>query len=220
MPRLIIYGGGQLGRQIYSLLATHSAHKSQVLGFADDMQDKGVEVIAGVRTLGGLGDIVDESGTRPEEAMLVMGIGYSNMVARGMAYSRAKELGYAFGGFVHPAAYVEPDVQLGEGCIVLAGAVLDQHVTAGPINHFDISTTIGEYSIIDANNYIAAGATLAGSVMVGRNNFIGLDVTVVDDISIGNNNYINAKSLVYKNIDDDRRVVEIHQSRTIKMPGR
>jgi len=213
MDKVLIYGGGRLGRQVYSLLAMYRGDDLEITGFVDDVQPEGTPVIAGVRTLGGLERVAAEPGTAPGQVKLAMCIGYADMPGRGAAYARAKREGYEFVQFIHPSAMVEPDVELGEGCMVLAGTVLDQRVKAGPINHFDISTIVGEHTDIGENNYFAAGATIAGSVDIGRDNFIGLDVTIVNDIGIGNNTFINAKTLVHRNVPDNSQVIEAHQTR-------
>ena len=124
-------------------------------------------------------------------------------------------LGYEFLKLIHPRASVEPSACLDEGVVVLAGAIVDQHVTIGDGSYLHIGSKFGEGCVIGANNYFSAGATFGGSVQVGDNNFFGINATIVNDIKIGSNNFINADSLVYRDVADSLTIVEYREQREV-----
>lgn len=212
---VLIYGGGMLGQQVAYLMVTHFADSHNLLGFIDDTQDAGTDVSEGLKTVGSLERAAASNEYGPGRVHLVFGIGYSNMPARREAFERAKSSGYDFLTLIHPNASVEPSAQLGEGVVVLAGAVVDQYVSVGDLSYLHIGTKIGEKCRLGANNYFSAGATFGGSVQVGSGNFFGINATIVNDITIGSNCFINAGSLIYKPVDDNLRMVEFREQRGV-----
>ena len=213
---MLIYGAGLLGKQVHHLVASHFSSNGKVLGFVDDDAAKAQStVVDGLRNLGPLEAVSTDGAYAPQAVRLVLAIGYSDMKARRQAFRRAKAMGYRFETLIHPGAHVERDVHLGEGVIILAGAVVDQSVTVGDGNYLDIGTLVGEDSVLGANNYLSAGATIGGGVTIGEDNFVGLGVTVVNNVSIGNNNFINAQTLVYRPLGDNRKLVEVHDQRSV-----
>ena len=103
-----IYGAGHLGRQIHHHLRHHCADSAQVLGFIDDTQDAGREVIDGQLTLGPLDQALRNPALRPAAIQLVFAIGYANMTQRRAALDRVLGAGYTLFTVVHPRAVIEP----------------------------------------------------------------------------------------------------------------
>lgn len=212
---VLIYGGGMLGRQVAYLMLTHFAETHNLLGFIDDTQDAGADISEGLKTVGSLELAAVSGDYAPDRVGLVFGIGYSNMPARWEAFERAKSSGYDFLSLIHPNASVEPSAQLGEGVVVLAGAVVDQYVSVGDLSYLQIGCKIGEECRFGDNNYLSAGATFAGGIRVGSGNFFGINATIVDGITIGSNCFINAGSLIYKPVGDNLRMVEFREQRGV-----
>lgn len=215
MDKHIIYGGGLLGRQVYYIVKTYFQDQYNVVGFADDIRNINEIVVDNIPVIGSLNSLALSERYSPQDAKLIFAIGYSDMKARTNAYMNAKGLGYKIEALIHPKAMVEKNVKLGEGVIVQAGAIVDQFVSIDDGNYLDIGTLIGENCNIGMCNYFSAGTTIGGSVTIGRGNLLGLNTTVTTDIVIGDNNFINAKSLVYKDIDSNKQLVEIHESRLV-----
>ncbi len=214
--KVLIYGAGRLGKQVHHLLTAHFADAYTVAGFIDDgPEKKGAMGIGGLPVLGSLEEVSALQEHGPQQVDLVLAVGYADMQSRRQAYEKVKAMGYRLVTLVHPRAHLEPSVHLGEGTIVLAGVLLDQHVRIGSAVYLDIGVRVGEESVIGTNNYLSAGTTVAGYVQVGENNFVGLDCTVVNEVVIGSGNYLNAKSLIHKNIGDDQQVIELHEQRII-----
>ncbi|MBN2560294.1 MAG: hypothetical protein JXQ75_05130 [Phycisphaerae bacterium] len=214
---VLVYGAGLLARQLHHYIKVYMGDRLNLLGFIDDAKPEGAVVVEDVCTVGSL-DAMSASGKySPEDVRLVFAIGYSDMLARSQAFERAKRMGYRFERVLHPKANIEEGVRLGEGVAVLQGALVDQRVTIGDITLVDMGTIVCENCKIGANNFIAAGTTIGGNVTIGANNFIGLNSTVADAVSIGSNNWINAQSLVYKDLGDNTRLVELHEQRLVEM---
>ena len=216
MKQVLIYGGGLLGRQVLYLVRTYYQDTLQVVGFIDDIRKQGELVTDDLTVKGSLADIADSPDYSPEKIYLILAIGYSDMNGRGNAFLRAKEKGYEFLNIIHPKACIEKNVRIAEGIIILAGVIIDQFVTLENANYLDIGTLIGENCQIGPNNYFSAGSTVGGSVTIGSDNFFGLNTTITTDVVIGSNNFVNAKTLVYKNIDDHNKVIELHETHLMR----
>ena len=212
--KLLIYGAGKLGRQIYYHLTNYYKDSATVEGFIDDIKAEGTEVTDGVRCLGGLDELAISELYPAQEYSCVFGIGYSDMTARQCAYQNLRTAGYKLFSVVHPRAVVEADAVIGQGSIILGGSVIDQGVVLGDICYVDIGVTIGEDSVLGSNNFLSSASALGGSVVLGDDNFIGMNSTIVNDIEIGSNVFINAQTLVRSNIEDNSQVIEIHKVRS------
>lgn len=215
---VLVYGGGMLGRQVSHLVSVHFGDAYRVRGFVDDAMPIGTTVVGDIKTVGSLGQCASHDEYSPAKMLLVFGIGYSNMAGRRTAFDNAKARGYEFLNLVHPRASVEPSARLGEGVVVLAGAIVDQYVTIGAASYLHIGSKFGEGCVIGANNYFSAGATFGGSVQVGDNNFFGINATIVNDIKIGSDNFVNADSLVYRDVADSLTIVEYREQREVGRP--
>lgn len=211
--RTLIFGAGKLGHQCLRLLRAHCPDRP-VMGFVDDSRPAGAPVADGLVTLGGLEDC---AARWHADSQLVFAIGYADMAARLRALDRALAAGWRLATLVHPRAWVEPDVQLGEGCIVCAGAIVDKGARLGAGCYVDIGVLVGEDGAIGRANYLSAGANLGGSVRMGDGNFVGMDATIVTDMTVGDRNFINAKTLIHKPVPSDMQVIQVH---SVRMMGR
>lgn len=216
---ILIYGGGALGKQVYYIADTYYKEKLNILGFVDDVQNANTQITKDLTTLGSLSKITEIQEYSPDNVRLLPAIGYSNMHKRGQAFRNAKKLGYIFETLIHPNALVEQNVSIGEGNIILSGAIIDQYAVIDDFNFLDIGIRIGENTVIKENNYLSLGTTIAGSVKIGCNNFFGLNSVVVNDRSVGDNNFINSKALIYKDLDDNKKVVEFYSQHILKGGG-
>lgn len=104
---------------------------------------------------------------------------------------------------VHPNAIVANNVQLGEGTVVMAGAILNPFATVG--KHCIINTGASLDHDVSLGDFvhIAPHSTLCGEVRVGDDTWIGAGSTVIQGVSIGKNCFIGAGSVVIKDIPDN-----------------
>ena len=97
---------------------------------------------------------------------------------------------------VHPSAVVARDVSLGEGTVVMAGAVINTGVRIGRFAVINTGATVDHDNIIEDNVQIAPGANLAGAVTCRKNAFIATGAVVIPRIEIGESAYIAAGAVV------------------------
>lgn len=216
--RIALYGAGWLGRQIHHHLAAWYADRAEVIGFIDDVQPPGVDVVAGRRTLGPLDAARADPALAPGAIKLVFAIGYANMAARRAALDRVLGAGYELFQVLHPKAAIEPGAEPGAGAVVLACAVLDQEVRLGAGCFVDIGVRLGAGTIAGMNNYFSSGTSTGSRVRIGDDCFFGMDCTITTDVSLGSNLFVNAKTLVPRDVGSDLKIVELHKSRELPQP--
>ena len=217
---MVIYGAGHLGRQIYHHVKHHCAQTAQVLGFIDDTKDPGHEVIDGQLTLGSLTQALQNPALLPSAVQLVFAIGYTSMVLRRAALDRVLAAGYPLFTVMHPRAVIEPGAEVGAGCVVLAGAVIDQQVKVGPACFIDINVRLTAGTRVGCNNYFSSGTATGSRVQVGDDCFFGMDCTVTTDVKIGSHVFVNAKTLVPRDVGDNLKLVQLHKGRELPFPRR
>lgn len=212
-----LYGAGHLGRQIHHHLRHHAADRVEVIGFIDDTQPAGVDVIDGLRTLGSFADAAASKELGPAAIRIVFAIGYTSMTMRRAALDRVLGAGYTLAGFEHPRATIEPGARVGPGVIVLANAVIDQDVSVGAGCFIDIGVRLTAGTTVGVNNYFSSGTATGSRVTIGDDCFFGMDCTVTTEVTMGSNLFVNAKTLVPRDVGDDLRLVQVHKSRELPM---
>ncbi len=216
--RLLIYGAGHLGRQLHHHVVAHGGGDVELLGFVDDTQPAGVPVCGGLVTLGDLASAAASPQHGPRTAELLFAIGYTSMTRRRAALERVLSAGYRLFTLIHPRAMIEPGARVGDGSVVLAGAVVDQQVTTGRACFVDIGVRLTAGTQVGHNNYFSSGTSTGSRVHIGDDNFFGMDCTVTTEVTMGSRLFVNAKTLVPRDVGDDVKIVELHKSRELPMP--
>lgn len=110
---------------------------------------------------------------------------------------------------VHPSAVISRYAHLGEGCVVMAGVVVnaDTNIADGVILNtacsVDHDCRIGDYV------HISPGVRLAGGVQVGEQSWIGVGASVKQMVSIGQKVIVGAGASVVSDLPDGVTVVGV-----------
>jgi len=108
----------------------------------------------------------------------------------------------SFPALVHPTAKVASTATIGDGVIVLAGAIVEANSTLEPFCAVCTGATIGQNTRIGAYSTIAPGATVSRNVVIGSRSFVGLQAYIGSYSGIGNDVIVGAKSAVTGIIPD------------------
>lgn len=168
----------------------------------------GLREVAGVPVLGG-DDLLPDLAARGFRHFVV-GVGSTaDTTARANLFRAAVAAGLTPLAVLHPSAWISPSARLGDGCQVLAravvntGAVLGDHVlvnTAAVVEH---DCEIGDHV------HLASGALLCGGVRVGAGAHIGAGAVIRQGLRIGDGALVGAGAVVVRDVPAGARVAGV-----------
>jgi sugar O-acyltransferase (sialic acid O-acetyltransferase NeuD family) len=137
-------------------------------------------------------------------------LGVGNPVLRSKMYDKFVSIGGVFTSTVSPKASIGHfGIDIGEGCNIITGTVIDNSVILGEGCLLNTNSTIGHDSMIGAFVEICPGAIVSGRCTIGGYSFIGTNATILPKINVGCNTIVAAGSVVTQNIPDNCMVAGI-----------
>lgn len=197
MKKLAIYGAGGFGKET-ELLVKHINNQRiewQFIGFFDDH----------TRTdLGGIQELNKYS----DELFLVIAISNPQLrerISKNITNKRIK-----FANLVHPSVIMDShNVQLGEGCIICANAVLTTDIKIGDHVIINLSCTIGHDAGIGDYCSVMPGAHISGNVKIGVKTLIGSGAVILQNLNVGKECIIGAGAVITKNVAEKMKVIGV-----------
>ncbi len=110
---------------------------------------------------------------------------------------------------IHPNAVVADTVEVGQGSVVMAGAVLNPYTKIGQGCIINTCVSVDHDCIIGDYVHIAVGSHIAGTVKIGDSTWIGAGVTVINNINITGNCMIGAGAVVVDNLTDEATYIGV-----------
>ena len=182
---IIILGAGGHAKVIADIVLSRG---EKLIGFLDD--NASGEVL-GYPILGKIAD----STRYAESCSFIIGIG-SNETRKRIAETYKLNWHTA----AHPRAVIARDVHIGEGTVVMAGAVINPSSVIGRHCIINTSAVVEHDNNIGDYTHISPHATLCGTVSVGERTHIGAGATVKNNISICSGCVIGAGAVVVKDV--------------------
>ncbi len=182
-----------------------SGHAKVIL---DCLRDTGITVGGlfdrnpAVKSLKGYAVLGDYDAAHQEEP-LIISIGDNKIRAKIVTQLGDK----LFGKAIHPSALISEDVEIGEGTVVLHGAVIQSSSKIGKHVIVNTSSVIDHDCVVGDFVHIAPKTALCGLVSVGEGTLIGVGTVVIPGIKIGKWCIVGAGSVVLKDIPDYAVVV-------------
>lgn len=102
--------------------------------------------------------------------------------------------------FVHPTAYVAPNVVLGPGTVIMPMVAISSNTRLGRGCIAMVCSTIGHDNVIGDYCHIAAQACVGAFLNVGRGVHIGLNSTIREHITIGDYSTLGMGACLTKDI--------------------
>ena len=185
MNRLIIIGASGHGKVVADIAALDD-YKDIV--FLDD--NESVKECAGWPVIG--------NSTEAPDGEIIVAVGNTETRKRLMElYS-----GRIQPVLIHPKAVVAENVEIGDGSVVMAGAVINPGVRIGKGVIVNTSSSVDHDCIVRDYCHISVGAHLCGTVTVGEGTWVGAGATVSNNINICGGCMIGAGAVVIKDITE------------------
>ena len=100
-------------------------------------------------------------------------------------YRIACDLGFELPSIVAPSAYVSEHACLGNGTIVMHGAIVNAGVSIGNNCIVNSRTLIEHGAYVNDHCHISTGAILNGGVVIGAGSFVGSGSQIKEGIKLG-----------------------------------
>lgn len=133
----------------------------------------------------------------PAENVVVLAVGAPKIRARLEQQYLGK--GFSFPSLVHPSAIIGPHVEIGEGTIVMAGTVLETHLSIGRHCLLNVLVSVAHECRIGHFCNLGPGVHLPGRVSIGDRSDLGAACTFRPGIDIGSETIVGAGAVVVKN---------------------
>ena len=145
--------------------------------------------------------LLGENFERPPEPMIIT-VGNCEIRNR-----LAASLGSPFFTAVHPSARLSTSVEVGEGTVVLHGAIVQAKSQIGRHVIVNTGARIDHENVLSDFVHVAPGATLCGDVSVGNGSFIGAGAVLIQGIRVGAHCTIGAGAVIIRDVPDYAVVV-------------
>ena len=174
---VVVYGAGGQARVLLELM--DRAGICPIAGILDDNPELHGTKIDGILVLGAIDRLPGLIRVhRIHRAVIAIG----NNLDRQRLAQHARGLGLRLPVLIHPHAYVSPTAKLGDGSVVMAGAIVSAHAHMGELGIINTRASVDHDCTLGDYVHIAAGVTLAGGVTVGNGTLIGAGAVVIRDV--------------------------------------
>lgn len=147
----------------------------------------------------------------PDSCVILMAMGYANVNAdRRSMFERLKALGYVIETYVHPQAMVHTAHPIGEGSVVLPGALVEPEVRLGANTVVWGNVTLAHHSVIGDHVWLASGTVVSGKARIGDHCFIGVNATIVNAVTLGDHVIVGGGALITR----DAKPSSVHLARS------
>lgn len=187
---MYLYGASGHGKVIKDIL---EAQGRKVDGFIDD--DPSVKELSGLP--------VHHSANDADEVIVSIGVNLTRKKIVGMLKCKMADAA------IHPSAYVSKTVEINEGSVVMAGAVINSDSKIGRHCIINTGATVDHECQIGDYAHIAPGVNLCGQVHVGEGSLIGVGSTVLPCVHIGKWCTVGAGAAVVEDVPDYATVVGV-----------
>lgn len=113
-----------------------------------------------------------------------------------------KESGGKMAILLHPDSIISKDVRIGDGSVVMAGAVINPGTEIGEGVIVNTSSSIDHDCVIGNYSHIAVGTHLCGGVKINNESWIGAGAVINNNVDVCMGCIVGAGAVVVKDIED------------------
>jgi sugar O-acyltransferase (sialic acid O-acetyltransferase NeuD family) len=193
MKRLLIIGGGELGRQVAHWAMT--TQRYEIVGFADDNLCTKQESQGGYPVLCKIGEVTGLYANGLFDETFIA-IGYLYMPLRKELYQLMQEHNIPMATIISPQVYIDPTARIGSGVIIYPGSIVDKGAVIGDNTLINLGCIIAHDSTIGRHCFLSPNVTVAGFTEIGELCFLGCSSTILDSLKVTNGVTVGAGSLI------------------------
>lgn len=202
---LVILGSGAHARVVYDIVVARG-EAGMVEAFVD-VEGKSAEgrslhekpVISG---LAAFDDYLRENNVA---ALL----GHGNNSRRKELLSWLNDKAVAVRAVVHPSAIMSPEVEVGEGTTISAGAIVLTGAKIGRGVIVNTAATVDHDCVVEDFAQLAPGSHLAGRATIGQGAFVGIGAVVIQGVRVAPGCVIGAGAAVVRDTPEETLVIGV-----------
>jgi sugar O-acyltransferase (sialic acid O-acetyltransferase NeuD family) len=194
--RLVVLGAGGHGKVVADAAR---AAGTQVLAFADANPARRGKEVSGLPVLDGELEAL-RAFCEHEGAQTVVAIGEN--ATRRRIFEALQAAGVSLANVVHPSAVLAPEVTLGIGVVILAGAIVNVTTVIGDNAIINTGVRLDHDNTLGAHAHVSPGVCTGGEVKIGEGTHLGVGVSVRNQVSIGAWSVIGVGAAVVSDLPD------------------
>lgn len=199
MDNIVIFGSSGHAKVIVEIIKKMNSHN--VVGYIDSFKAIG-EVTLGIPIIGSEDDLptlMDKYDIKG--GIVAIGDNYT----RKKVVERIKEISPSlkFLTAIHPNSVISDSVNIGEGSVVMAGAVVNACVSIGKFCIINTNASVDHDCKLYDFVSLAPKVGLGGSCTIGHLSAVGIGTNLIHGVVIGENCVVGAGSLVLEDFEDN-----------------
>jgi len=184
MRKILIYGAGIFGRILKNIAEINGF---EFKGFISDIK-------CGNNILGGFESVKDKFS--PEDYLIGIGIGYSDLENRFNIYREVVRNKYQIPALIHPDSSISNSAKIADSAVIMSNVLLDIDVVVKKLTVLWPGVIINHECVIGENTFISPGAVICGNVVIGNNCFIGAGAVITEKITVPADSFVKAGTVV------------------------
>lgn len=204
MKIVILGAGGHAG--VIAELLEHKGYKESEIEFLDDSVSEG-SCIFGKRVAGKIESCLDY----PQETKFIIGIG-ENRIRKALA----EKYHLPYITLVHPKAVIGKNVSLGQGTVVMAGAIVQNGSTIGMHCIVNTGATVDHDCEVEDYVHISPGCHVGGGVKIAAESWLGIGSCVKNGVEINKRCLLGAGAALVKDVLEEGTYVGVPAKKVMK----
>lgn len=202
LNRLIIIGASGHGKVVVDI--------AKLCGYTEIVfldNDSSIKQCEGYPVLG------SDTMTKELEGDVFVAMGNSEIRRKLMS----RDEGRVFPVLIHPDSVIAEGAEIGNGSVVMAGAVINPGVKIGQGVIINTSSSVDHDCVIGDYSHVSVGAHLSGTVNVGQATWIGVGAVVINNVNICSNSVIGAGAVVINDIEEEGTYIGVPAKKMSKL---
>jgi len=201
MHKILLIGAGGHARSCIDVIESKAEY--EIVGLIEK-EKKTNDIDLGYPIIGNDNDL---EALRKEYSHALITIGQiKSPKIRIKLYALLKKLDFIMPVIISSLAYVSKHAKIGEGSIIMHGAIVNANAKIGKNSIINNRALIEHDAMIGDNCHIATGTIINGEVSVGDQTFIGSGTITRQVISIGKNCIIGAGITLKQDVESNQIV--------------
>jgi len=204
--RVLGLGAGGHAKVVIEILRLCGCY--DIIGLLDRNEDLWGTSVSGIEVLGDDRKLAELYAAGIHDAFVGVGSVQRTNIRKEL-YDLLRNNGFALARAVHPKAFVSGDIEIGEGPIIMAGAIVNPAARIGNNVIINSGAIVEHDCIIEDHVHVATGARLSGGVTIQTGAHIGIGATIKQNVNIGREAVVGAGAVVLNDVPEGATVVGV-----------